>query len=103
MMKTKRTKLPLTCTLAAGALLSAHVSLRALTFTYTNCDLVAGFRLIGGASDLVVDLGPVAQFESLAPRSVITNNIPATLEADALPTLDGVSWSVAGARSSCSR
>jgi len=97
MTKAQNPKFLLTCTLAAGALLATDVSLRAQTFTYTNCDLVAGFRLIGGASDLVVNLGQVAKFESLAPRSVITNNLSAIQEADALPTLDGVSWSVAAA------
>jgi hypothetical protein len=98
MMKTKHAKLFLTCTLAAGALLAAAVSLQAQTFTYTNCDLVAGFRIIGGASDLVVDLGPVATFESLPPRSVtVITNLSATQLANALPTVDGVSWSVAAA------
>jgi hypothetical protein len=98
MKKAQPTQLILTCVLVAGALLPAAPSLHAQTFTYTNCDLVAGFRLIGGASDLVVDLGPVPTFESLAPRTVITiTNLVAAQEADALPTLDGVSWSVAGA------
>ena len=97
-MRTKPTKFFLSWTLAAGALLSANVSLRAQTFTYTNCDLVAGFRLIGGASDLVVDLGSVAAFENLTPRSVITiTNLSAIQLASALPTLDGVSWSVSAA------
>jgi len=88
----------LLCPLASGALLTAALTLHAQTFTYTNCDLVAGFRLIGGASDLVVDLGPVATFESLAPRSVTTiTNLTAGQLADALPTLNGVSWSVGAA------
>jgi hypothetical protein len=98
MMKTKKTKLFLTGAMAAGALLAAGDSLRAQTFTYTNCDLVAGFRIIGGASDLVVDLGPAATFESLPPRSVtVITNLSATQLANALPTVDGVSWSVAAA------
>jgi len=93
MMKTKHTKFLLTCTLAAGALLAADVSLHAQSFTYTNCDLVAGFRIIGGSSDWVVDLGQVAKFESLPPRSVTTiTNLTATQLANALPTVDGVSW-----------
>jgi hypothetical protein len=98
MMKTKHTKFLLTCTLAAGALLAADVSLHAQSFTYTNCDLVAGFRIIGGSSDWVVDLGQVAKFESLPPRSVTTiTNLTATQLANALPTVDGVSWSVGAA------
>lgn len=97
-MKTKNPKLLLMCILAAGTLLFTGVPLRAQSFTYSNCDLVAGFRLIGGASDLVVDLGQVAKFENLAPRSVTTiTNLTATQLANALPTLDGVSWSVAAA------
>ena len=98
MMKNKYTKVLLSCTLAAGTLLSADVSVSAQSFTYSNCDLGAGFRIIGGASDLVVDLGQVASFESLVPRSVITlTNLTSALLNDALPTVDGVSWSVAAA------
>jgi hypothetical protein len=97
-MNTKTTKLRLSCTLAAGVLLAAGGPLRAQSFTYTNGDLVAGFRIIGGASDLVVDLGQVANFENLTPRSVITlTNLTATQLAAALPTVDGISWSVAAA------
>lgn len=83
---------------AAAVLLGSRAAIPAQTFTYTNCDLVAGFRIIGGASDLVVDLGPVAYYENLAPRSVITiTNLVATQLSDALPTLDGISWSVSAA------
>jgi hypothetical protein len=97
-MKSNHTKLLLPCAFAAGALLSADFSLCAQSFTYNNCDLVAGFRLIGGASDLVVDLGPVANYENLTPRSVTTiTNLSAAQLSNALPTLDGVSWSVAAA------
>lgn len=85
-------------TLVTGALVSIAGSLQAQTFTYTNCDLVAGFRLSGGASDLVVDLGAVAAFESLPPRSVVAmTNLSATQLVEALPTLNDVSWSVAAA------
>jgi len=104
MKKARHLKNLFACTLAACALLAAGTSLRAQTFTYSNCDLVAGFRLIGGASDLVVDLGPVATFESLPPRSVtVITNLSATQLANALPTVDGVSWSVAAARWSSRR
>lgn len=82
----------------AAAALSAAPPIHAQTFTYTNCDLVAGFRLPGGATDLVIDLGQVAAIESLPPRSVITiTNLSATQLAVALPTLDGVEWSVSAA------
>jgi hypothetical protein len=98
MMIIKNTKLLWPAPLVAGALLASIVSLPAQSFTYTNSDLVAGFRIIGGASDLVVDLGPVAAFENFTPRSVTTiTNLTTTQLADALPTLDGVSWSVGAA------
>lgn len=84
----------LPCTLAA-ALFSARGSLQAQTFAYTNCDLVAGFRMSGGSYDLVVDLGPVAAFENLTPRSITPiTRLSATQLGDAFPSLDGVTWSV---------
>ena len=88
-------KMKLLFTLAAAATWLLPSISRAQTFTYTNCDLVAAFRIAGGANDLVVDLGAVSKFESLPARSV-TTNLLATQLADALPTLNGVSWSVAG-------
>jgi len=98
MRKIQPIKSIITCLLATGALVSATATMQAQAFSYTNCDLVAGFRIIGGASDLVVDLGQVANFEGLAPRTVITmTNLTATQLAAALPTIDGVSWSVAAA------
>jgi hypothetical protein len=83
----------LLCPLASGVLLAA--TLHAQTFTYTNADLLASFRIAGGASDLVVDLGQASVFESLPARSVTPlAKLSTTQLADALPTLDGVSWSV---------
>jgi hypothetical protein len=91
-------KIKLIFYLAAAAVLLSAPPLRAQTFTYANCDLLACFRIAGGSSDLVVDLGQVSAFESLAARSVTTvTNLSATQLADALPTLDGVSWSVCAA------
>lgn len=84
--------------LLAALLLLACPFARAQTFTYTNGDLVAAFRIAGGASDLVVDLGGVSRFESLPARSVITiTNLSVVQLADALPTLNGVSWSISAA------
>jgi hypothetical protein len=75
-----------------------QISTRAQTFAYTNCDLVAAFRTAGGANDLVVDLGQASYFESRPARSVTTlANLSTTQLADALPTLNGVSWSVSSA------
>ena len=98
-MKTKHTpKYILSCYLAAGALLSASAPLYAQTFAYTNCDLVAGFRLPGASSDLVVNLGSVSTFETLTPRSVVSiPNLSTAQLASALPTLNGVLWSVSAA------
>lgn len=98
-MRTEHTpRLIPTATLVAGALLLAQAPLPAQTFNYTNGDLVAGFRLPGGSSDLVVNLGPASAFENLAPRSVVPiTNLAFGQLADALPTLDGVRWSVAAA------
>jgi hypothetical protein len=83
---------------AAASCLLPSISTRAQTFTYTNCDLVAAFRIAGGANDLVVDLGTVSKFESLPARSVTAiTNLSTTQLADALPTVNGVSWSVSAA------
>ena len=74
--------------LAALLLWAAPVALHAQSFTYTNCDLVAGFRIIGGAYDLVVDLGPVTVYENQTPRSVVTiTSLSSAQLAAALPTL----------------
>ena len=94
MMKFKPA-MKLLCPLASGALLMATLSLYAQSFTYTNADLLACFRIAGGANDLVVDLGQVSAFESLPARSVTPlAKLSITQLADALPILDGVSWSV---------
>ena len=83
--------------LAATAMLSAQISVHA-QFVYTNCDLLACFRMVGGADDLVTDLGQVSNFEALPARSVTTiTNLSATQLSDALATVDGVSWSVCAA------
>jgi hypothetical protein len=71
MRPTRFPRLRQSCLLVAGALLLAHSSIHAQTFAYTNCDLVAGFRLPGASSDLVVNLGAVATFENFPLRSVI--------------------------------
>ena len=99
MIKPKFTsKILLSCALAAGALLSADTPLQAQTFAYTNCDLVAGFRQAGGSSDLVVNLGPVAAFEKISTRTaVVLTNVNSAQLADALPSLNGVQWSISAA------
>ena len=69
----------------------------AVTFSYTNVDLVVGFRRPTASSDLVVDLGPVAYYESLPARTVVTTVVQPSQLTSALVTLDNVSWSVAAA------
>jgi len=105
-MKTNmHVRLIITVSLAAGTLLLARLPIRAQTFAYTNCDLVAGFQVPGEANDLVVDLGTVAYYQNLPWRSVVTiTNLTATLLSETLsppvnplPTLDGITWSVAAA------
>jgi hypothetical protein len=70
----------------------------ARAFSYTNCDLVAAFRLPNGVSDLIVNLGPAATFEglpagtSLTITNVLTNQLHAVF-----PSLNGLDWSVSGA------
>jgi hypothetical protein len=68
-------------------------------FSYTNCELIAAFRVPTGVSDLVVNLGPSASFEGLPARTAltITNVSPDQLHA-VFPSLNGLAWSVSGAR-----
>ncbi len=73
-------------------------ALAAGTFTYSNPDLIAAFRRVGGVSDLVADLGPVSAFEGLPLRtSFLVTNVQAAQLAAAFPDLNGVSWSVSAA------
>jgi hypothetical protein len=98
MRPTQFPRLRQSCLWVAGALLLAHASIRAQTFAYTNCDLVAGFRIPGASSDLVVNLGSVAAFENFPLRSVIMiTNLSVAQLSNALPTLNGVMWSVSAA------
>lgn len=74
------------------------VQVSGASFTYTNGDLIACFRVEGGSSDLVVNLGPAAAFEGLPWGSEwpMTNITSAQLEA-AFPSLVELKWSVLGA------
>jgi hypothetical protein len=100
MIKSKHPfKFPLRSLLAGAAFIAVNNTASAQTFAYADCDLVAGFRQVGGAYDLVVNLGPVAALETLAPHAVVLMSGPdATQLADALPSLSGVSWSVSAAQ-----
>jgi hypothetical protein len=82
---------------AIVALLANAPEVQAQTFQYANGDLIVCFRQAGGASNLVVDIGPAANYSGLANGTVIsvTNVHLAQLNA-AFPSLNNVSWSVLG-------
>ncbi len=68
------------------------------SFAYTNVNLIAGFRLGGGSSDLVVDLGPVSNYESLPLRTVLgVTNLQSSQLSNAFPNLNRLSWSISAA------
>ncbi len=66
-------------------------------FAYRNCELIAGFRTEGAASDLVINLGPATSFEGLPWGQVtpMTALDPTQLSA-AFSSLEGLRWSVLG-------
>src|SRR5262249_55542951 len=89
--RTLRHALPVAFCLAAG------LSTRAATFLYTNVDLIAGFRTVGGVSDLVVNLGSAANLENLPyGTSIVQTNLQATQLSAAFASLNNVTWSVCG-------
>lgn len=72
--------------------------LHAAPFLYAPGDLVLAFRQSGSASDLVVNLGKVTQFNALPPgSSVAITQLDATQLGAAFPSLNGLNWSVAAA------
>jgi len=84
---------------AAGVLAFASTSADAQSFGYTNCDLIAGFRIAGGSSDMVVDLGPVGTYEKMSPHTTVQlTQFSSDQINDALPTLNGISWAVMAAQ-----
>jgi hypothetical protein len=84
--------------LAVSAFAFLDLTVSAATFSYTNVDLVAGFRRAGGSSDLVVDLGSVAYFEGLPLRTVVTvTNVQSSQVTAAFPNLNSLNWSISAA------
>lgn len=76
----------------------AAVHCTAGPFQYINGDLLACFRTEGGATDLVVNLGPATQLENLPWGSRIRlSEVTADRLAAALPSLDNIRWAVLGA------
>ncbi|MCC7375544.1 MAG: hypothetical protein IT581_12885 [Verrucomicrobiales bacterium] len=69
----------------------------AAPLAYTNGDLLACFRADGGAADLVVKLGGVAEFDGLPVGTRLAlNNLSSSQLSAAFPTLNGIAWSVLG-------
>jgi len=80
-------------TMLASVLIAAalgEVAAQAQTFTYNPGDVLAAFRN-GGANDLVVDLGSVANFQT--PGYTTSLNLASDLTT-AFGTLNGLYWSV---------
>src|SRR5262249_20179918 len=81
---------------AYGLLLVSSSS--AATFTYTNVNLIAGFRALGGISDLVVNLSPAPNYDYRPyGTSFQVTNVQASQLSAAFPSLNNVIWSVSGA------
>lgn len=84
---------------ASAALMAVTTaSLHAAPFVYAPGDLVLTLRQSGAASDLVVNLGPATAFSTLAAGSTLAlARVDPTLVAATFPSLNALSWSVAGA------
>jgi len=83
---------------AAAIAAATALGLRAASFQYTPGDLVLTLRQSGVAADLVVNLGPAPGFSTLTPGATIAiARVDPVLVGAAFPTLNGLSWSVAGA------
>lgn len=86
--------------LAAGtlALGGSLATVHAAPFLYQPGDLLLTLRQTGGASDLVVNLGRVAQFEGLpAGTTVALTNLSSAQFGAAFPGANALRWSVAAA------
>ena len=93
-MKAQRRLLP--GSVAVAVVAAVHCT--AGPFQYINGDLLACFRTEGGATDLVVNLGPATRLENLPWGSRVTlSDVTADRLAAALPSLDNARWAVLGA------
>lgn len=83
---------------ALAALTMLPAALEAASFAYSPGDLLLTFRQSGNASDLVVNVGKAATFDSLPPGTTIpVTALAASQVSSAFPSINGVNWSVAGA------
>jgi len=80
-------------TSAIAALVLYGVAAQAQTYTYQSGDLLAAFRSSSGASDVIVDLGSAANFQS-GSYSLSTDLSPVLNSA--FGTTTGLYWSVFG-------
>jgi len=95
-MKMKRTlKILPDLALAAGSLALLVSTAQGATFVYTPGDLLLGFRQTGASADYIVDLGPASTYTNLSIGSHLTN-ANTRLLAEAVPSPDGLRWSVSG-------
>jgi hypothetical protein len=63
---------------------------------YQNGDMLAGFRISGGSSELIVDLGSIANFQQPHTPSFGFAGVSAALTSYFGSDLSGVDWSVFG-------
>jgi len=81
-----------------GSLTLLAVAGQAAPFLYAPGDLILTFRQSGNASDYVVNVGKAADFSKLPSGTTLgISNLSATQLAAAFPSLNGLSWSIAGA------
>jgi hypothetical protein len=72
--------------------------LRAAPFLYSPGDLVLAFRQTGNAADYVVNIGKATDYNNLAPGTTVPiANLAQSQLNSAFPSLNGLSWWVAGA------
>jgi hypothetical protein len=81
-----------------GSVFVYHSTLLAAPFVYSPGDLVLAFRKVGGASDLVVNIGKATNFNNLPLGTTVTvSNLSVSQLNTAFANLNSVSWSIAAA------
>jgi hypothetical protein len=83
-----------------GLVLIFVMPLSSLGFNFHDGDLLLGFRQVGAASDVIVNLGAATNFNHLAELqnggSITITNYPVDTLTSAFPDLTGVDWSALG-------
>jgi len=89
---------PRTTTVAITAWLASVALVPAAPFLYQPTDLVLLFRQPGNASDWVVHLGSVTQFNAIPPGTTVPiGQVSLAQLTAAFPNLNGLLWSAAAA------